>query len=130
MVMRELFYNGLLWALMYFGFVWEIAGCRRVAYAMAWFMILSMFAFWGVTRAVSRMKEVQASLEYMSMSYVKLHAYIDLTVAAVFIWFGAWITGIAYAGHIFLYCRAQPRVNKLLEQDAAEKESAIRKEGA
>jgi hypothetical protein len=87
--------NGLFAVLLYFGFIENIDGAKRLAIFMVWLLLVFTFFIFK--------DEIQKKLQtrgrpvpaWMDVTY-------DIGVICFLIWFGAWWTGIAYTLHAIL----------------------------
>ena len=94
-ILRWVISNGLFAVVLYFAYFEKINGAENIALFYAWFTIVFSFA--------ARSDAVIKSHKYKKRIIPSwLNFCFDAGVTAVFVWFGAWITGIFYFIHIFL----------------------------
>lgn len=94
-VLKWFVINGLFVACMYLGFYEQHEGAYNVAMFMAWIaIVLSPLMLMGdVLKAMN--KKGRSMPAWISISF-------DIMVVLAFVWFGALVTAIFYAIHIFI----------------------------
>jgi len=93
----------------YLGFIDGIDGAKNIAYFIAWSsIVLSLFMF--SDEVIDKMaKEKRSVPSWASALY-------DLSVTAVFVWFGAWVTGLFYLIHFVIIEAAWSKSEKTVSE--------------
>jgi len=83
--------NGILFYLMYLGFIKHISGAEKVLLFYAWILIIGCFFLLFSPKQREKI-----------IIFPWLNLFLDMFIASVFIWFGHWVTGLFWAIHLLL----------------------------
>jgi len=87
--------NGAFAAMLWFGFVEGVEGARNLSLFLVW---ASFIISWGML-----VPDIQKELAKKGRSAPKaMNVLYDLSVTFFLVWFGAWVSAVAYAMHIVL----------------------------
>ena len=88
-------WNALIIVVMYLGLNLGVEGAKNIIMFYAWMsFVLSLFADQDASLAKLR--------QYGRVVPAIFNVTVDVVIVAWFIWFGFWMTGIAYLVHLFL----------------------------
>jgi len=86
--------NGLFGASVYYGFFEGVEGALNIAYFYAWLCsIVSLLATEETVKALAEKGKKPSVPKW-------INAVFDISISCVFVWFGAWVTGLFYMIHL------------------------------
>lgn len=108
-VSKYLLVNSIFSTSLYYGFVEHVEGAERVAMAIAWFCIIFSWFFLSD-------KSIEIIRENPSLIPAWVDRTFDISVTAVFFWFGSVWTASFYFIHILLAIAAKEKAKEAVDE--------------